>query len=183
MPVTRYRQGGTTVTLTGDLEAFARRAVDAAGGESVRILEGGANTVRTSAASEWYRRVERETGKSGTLDVITTIDVSRGQVRVSLGSTDDRVAGKTGKPVPVFVRAPAADSLVLKVVDHKTYWETPENLRGKYPKIKVRNPLAVASPKFLLQELVKAPFKREIKRLTPELGRAIAARINGGARG
>ena len=32
MPVTRFEQGGVTVTLTGDLEAFARRAVEATAG-------------------------------------------------------------------------------------------------------------------------------------------------------
>ncbi len=212
MAITRFRQGDVTVTLTGDLEAFARRAVDAAAGETVRLMEGAANGVRSSAAGEWYRRVERETGKSGDIDVVTTIDVNRSEVRVSIGSTDERVVlakkrnkdgtitGTTGKPVPVFVHSPGPGALAKVQVTHDEYWDAPKSLRSNYKPIPPNpktgwkgdegtgpymwkvSPLA-GDGKFLLGELVKAPMRRVVKQITPELGRSIAARINGGARG
>lgn len=211
MPVTRHRVGGVTSVLHGDLEGYVRRAAEAAAGGALEVMERAAGEVRTNSRADWYRLVERETGKSGDIDVVTTVDTDRSRVVVTVGSTDERTAGKAGKPLVVFVRSPAADSLVPVVVDRRTWYATAEALRGPIwlgddiyrpttvggkavpvPEERLRYTIYKRNPKassggpsgqFLLQSLVRAPMKRKVKEIAPEVARAIAERIKRGARG
>lgn len=168
---TRYTQGGVTVTLDDGMARFVQGLLSAAERESVATLQEEAGIVRDYAASEWYQRVDKETGLSGTIAVVTTIDAGRGEVRVSVGSTDPR-HDKRGRPTPVFVRAPGRASLTLQKVDHKTYWATPEERRNRYPFILVHNPKS-GTGEYLLQALVRTPMRKRI----PGLGRRLAQRI------
>lgn len=173
MNTTRFTQGSVTVTLDDGLNRFVRSLLSAAERETVTVLEREATIVRDFAAAEWYQRVDRDTGKSGAIAVVATIDATRGEVRVSVGSTDPRRAGN--KPIVAFIRAPGRTSLVLKKVDHKTYWATPAPLRHEYPFVKVHNPKS-ANGEYLLQALIRTPMRGRIKGIGAELAKAIVAR-------
>lgn len=178
MSTLRFRDGDVTVTLGGELEAFARAALDAAGGELVRRLEVEMEAVAAEARASWYgaEGVERETGKSGDIQVVTTIDGD--EVRVSVGSTDSRSAGKTGKPLVAFVHRRGPLSLDKVAVAHKDYWATPRSRRLDYPFVLVASDKA-RDGAFLVQEFVRKPAKARLRAITPRLGQLIAARIRG----
>lgn len=101
---TVYRDGSASVTLTGDLEAWAldmvRRATAGASDEIRATLEG----VARDAEAKWYgaQGVKRQSGRSGDLTVTTTITPRA--VRFTVGSTDTRRAGRT--VVASFVHRP-----------------------------------------------------------------------------
>lgn len=172
---TVYRDGDVSVTLSGDLEGWVRRAVEQAAGGVLDVLEREAGEVASRAKADWYNQVEKETGLSGQIGVRTVIDVGRGEVRVSVGSTDDRTA-KNGKPLVVYVHRPRPDSLIRKKVDHRTYWDTPPQLRSKYPYILTKNPLT-SDGKFLVPELLRKPMKARIAGLGPAIAAAVAQRV------
>lgn len=192
----RYTEGDVTVTLHGDLEAWARQALDAAMGEVVKAMEAEAQVVADQARAEWYgtKGVTRRTGQSGDIQVVTTIDTARSEVRVGVGSTDSRQAG--GRYVAVFVRRPKSLSLVRQEVDRATWWGTPESMRANYrprrkgkeneadppgsgPYIYVLNPLA-SDGKKLMEEHVRKPMSARMKDMSPALREAITRRLGGG---
>lgn len=114
----RVKSGNVTATITGIDSATVRAIVGRAMGGALRTMEAEAETLAAAARREWYgpNGVERETGKSGDIQVVTTIDLNRSEVRVGIGSTDDRKAGKTNKPVVVFVHQPWGTSLTHRRV-------------------------------------------------------------------
>lgn len=176
--MTRYTRSDVTVILDGGLEDLVRRALDAVeGGEVVRRLEAEAEAVAEEARGFWYRQVDKETGLSGDIQVVTT--VSDTEVRVGIGSTDRRTAGKTGKPLPVMVHRPTARSLKRVEVTRADYFKAPERLRhfedGKFY-LDSPNPLA-SDGKYLLQELVRKPAKVKLQALAPELARLLAQKM------
>lgn len=191
MPVTRYRQGNATITLTGDVEAHVRRLIDAAGDELFKLAVREAEAVAAEARRQWYALVDKESGKSGTIDVVTTVDPSRGTFEVAVGSTDDRKA-KNGKPTVVYVHAPGPSSLVKVQVTQAEYWSTPEGLRANYapfpddkgtgPYVYKVNPKA-GNGRGLLQSLIKGPMKARVKAMAPEVRAAVAARLRNVAGG
>jgi hypothetical protein len=187
----RYSEGGVTVTLDGtEMEDLVRRALDAAAGETVRVMEAAAQEVANDAQRDWYAAgtgVTRRTGRSGNITVITT--VSDDEVRVSVGSTDtDLVRNARGALAPraAVVRRPGPLSLVDELVDQGTWWEwkkarkpvgKPGTAGEKNWTIRVPNPNA-SDGKFLVQELIRKPMRVKVRVVTPELGRAIAARAS-----
>lgn len=194
MPTTRYRGDGVTITLTGDLESYVRKVIDGAGGEMLRMMEAEAEKVAAEARRQWYGLVEKETGQSGTIDVVTTVDTTRGTFRVAVGSTDTRT-GKNGKPSVVYVHAPGANSLVRVQVTPAEYWATPENQRSSFgplpenkryglpadppgsgPFVFKNNPKA-GNGKGLLQGLIKSPMKAKVKELAPQIAASVANKI------
>lgn len=189
---TRYREGGVTVTLTGDLESWAERAIKAALGGAVEVVQDELTTVARDAESAWYsaQGVERVTGKSGDMAVVTVLDVDKGRVLVSVGSTDDRIAGKSGKGVPVFVHRPTSLATAVKVVSRDEFYAAPKSTRiGRARKAQPANGIAVgdylirvSSPrasdgKKLLPLFVSGPGKRALKLAVPALARIMAERI------
>lgn len=102
---TVWREGGVSVTLTGDLEAWAVAAMKDATNGAVTELEAILEPIAAQARAAWYgpQGVQRRSGLSGMIDVITTANVDKGIVTVSIGSTDTRPAGKRGALVPSFV--------------------------------------------------------------------------------
>lgn len=159
---TRFTDGNVTIALDDGLERLVRDLLSAAETETVRILEAAAEEVAAEARGKWYTMVDKETGRSGDIQVVTTFDTGRGEVRVSVGSTDTRKAGS--KPLPVYVHKPGWLSVKPRA-----------GTKGRPP-----NPKANDGA-FLLVELVRKPTLRKVKLITPELGRAIAARVNGGS--
>lgn len=187
MPATRYSMGGVTVTLDGDLERFVRRALDAAAGETVRILETAAEEVAGQARAEWYGSdgVRRLTGRTGDIQVVTT--VSDDEVRVSVTSTTRDA---------LYVHRPGPLSTVAVEIDKATY-ERGKNgrraslyfhARADQPGRKVKagryyelrpNPDA-GDGKYLVPELIRKPVKLKIQAIKGDLGRSIADRIKRG---
>jgi hypothetical protein len=179
---TRYTDGNVTVTLDDGLEQFVRGLLSAAETEAVRVLEAAAAGVAQAAEGEWYgsKGVTKKTGRSGDIGVTTTFDSAKGEVRVSVGSRDTRTAGKSGKPLPVFVHRPNATSTILKDVGHDEWWKRYKAGRpvGPYPMAYEHNP-AANDGRFLLVELVRKPMQAKVKAIIPDLGAAIALKAGG----
>jgi hypothetical protein len=160
MTIRRYKDGDVTVTISGDLERFVVDAARKAGAAALDVMEAEAEDVARMASADWYNHVQRETGKSGDIQVITTITPE--QVKVSVGSTDDSTVNYVGydkallrintarqalgeptlnkRDLPkmrgketrrvAFIHEAAATSTILEKVDAETYWATPEIMRG-----------------------------------------------------
>ena len=126
-----WREGGVSVLMDGDLLAWADAAIrDATNGavdELVAILE----PVAAQARAEWYGQngVVKRTGLSGQIDVITTANVDKGIVTVSVGSTDTRPAGKRGALVPTFVHRPGKSAKQEKAVTRDEFFRAPASTR------------------------------------------------------
>ena len=193
MNVTRYTNGAGTVILTGDLQAFARAALVQATNGAIHVMEAAAEEVRAAAEEVWYHQVDRETGQSGALAVVTTVDEARGEVRVTVGSTDPR-KDKRGRPAVAFIHRPRALSTVAREITRAEYEvikardrveaATVFHARFDDPHAGVKaglyyrkkgNPDA-SDGKVLLQELIRKPMRAKIKVFLPDLGRAITAR-------
>lgn len=184
---TRYTEGGVTVALDDGLNRFMRAAFDAATTETVRILEAAAEEQRAKSEADWYdpnTGVTRQTGRSGQLEVVTTISAE--EVRVSLQSSDTSRVGS--KPRAALIRRPARLSLVEELVDQGAWWAwkrggKPVGRRGTAGKgdwsILVPNPNA-SDGRQLVAELIRKPMKARIKTILPALGRAIALKAGGG---
>ena len=187
--VRAFTSGGATITLTGDLEARMRQRVINAEGGMVRVLEAALEPIAAAARSEWYgpRGVRERTGRSGEIDVVTTIDVPKAEARVSIGSLETEQAG--GKPRVVYVHSPGALSTTLKAVDAATYWRTPKEIQfafrrpkgfkddqGRppqgFPAIFVGTENAGKGYGALLEKLVKAPARKAIKATVKQLAKA-----------
>ena len=210
----RYSDGMATVTLDGALEAFVRSALSTVERAALAVMEDHAAELAATARREWYgpSGVDRETGKSGDIQVVTTVDAARGVVRVSIGSTDTRKAGKTSKPLAAFVHQPWGSSLRAKAVTREEWfawsrsgapvlpppddgwWSSATNGRrnGEGLKkgvwyIQTTGPaegkeLATNGKGYLIQTLVRTPAKGMATKLAPELGRLLATRLQSGGR-
>lgn len=179
MTTTRIKQGDVTVTLSGDTAAWVRRALDAAGGAALRAIHEEAEKVARAAEAKWYTLVERETGKSGQIAITETINEAAGTVTVSVGSTDTRTAGKRNAPVPMLVRTPGPDSLILVKVSHAEYWATSERLRFRYPQVLRVNPNRTAKRQQLIQLLIRGPMEEAITRRASDMARRVAVAAEG----
>lgn len=192
---TRWREGGVTVTLTGDLEAWAERAIRNALGGAVEVVQQELQVVATNAEAEWYgaHGVQRVTGLSGDMAVVTTLDLDKGRVLVSVGSTDDRVSASKrskGAPVAYFVHRPERLATVAEVVTREEFYAAPKSTRiGRARKAQPANGIAVgdylirvastraSDGKKLLPLFVNGPGKRALKLAVPALARIMAERI------
>jgi hypothetical protein len=187
MAITRYTEGGVTITLDGALEDLVRRALEAAGGETLRLMEAAAEEIAAKGRAEWYAPgsgVTKKTGKSGDIQVVTT--ASENEVRVSVGSTD---TGKIGnKPRAVLIHRRGRLSLEPKLVSRAEWWAWKKagkpvgkaGTTGDSWTIHVPSDKA-SDGKFLVAELIRKPMRAKVKAITPELAKAIATKISGGA--
>ena len=187
-----WREGGASVVLSGDLEAWATQAIRDSTGGAVDILTETLQPVATTASAGWYGpgNVQRVTGQSGRIEVVSTVDVSKGVVRVSVGSTDTRVAGKKNAPVPAFVHRPYAATTELKAVTREQFFAAPKSTRVGVAKkdndsIRVKKGdwmIRVVSSrasdgKTLLPIYVNRPGKEAVQGKLTELGAAMAAQM------
>ena len=208
----RYSDGMATVTLDGALEAFVRSALSTVERAALAVMEDHAAELAATARREWYgpSGVDRETGKSGDIQVVTTVNAARGIVRVSIGSTDTRKAGKTSKPLAAFVHQPWGSSLRAKAVTREEWfawrrsgapvlpppddgwWSSATNGRRNGEGLKrgvwyiqttgaaEGKELATNGKGYLIQTLVRTPAKSMATKLAPELGRLLATRLQSG---
>jgi hypothetical protein len=187
-----WKEGGASVTLSGDLAAWATQAIRDATGGAVDILTATLQPVADTASAGWYApgNVQRVTGQSGRIEVVSTIDANKGVVRVSIGSTDTRVAGKKGAPVPAFVHRPYAATTELKAVTREQFFVAPKSTRVGVARkdndaIKVKKGdwmIRVVSSrasdgKTLLPIYVNRPGKAAVQGKLTELGAAMAAQM------
>ena len=191
MSVTR-RDGNAAVVVLGDLDAWAAQAIRDATGGAVDILTETLQPIATTASAGWYgaQGVQRVTGQSGRIEVVSTVDVAKGVVRVSVGSTDTRVAGKKNAPVPAFVHRPYAATTELKAVTREQFFAAPKSTRVGVAKkdndsigvkkgdwmIRVVTPLA-SDGKTLLPIYVNRPGKAVVQGKLTELGAAMASNM------
>jgi hypothetical protein len=187
-----WREGGASVVLSGDLEAWATQAIRDATGGAVDILTATLQPVADTASAGWYGpgNVQRVTGQSGRIEVVSTIDANKGVVRVSVGSTDTRVAGKKNAPLPVFVHRPYAATTELKAVTREQFFAAPKSTRVGVARkdndaikvkkgdwiIRVVTPLA-SDGKTLLPIYVNRPGKAAVQGKLTELGAAMASNM------
>lgn len=187
-----WKEGGASVTLSGDLDAWATQAMRDATGGAIDILTETLQPIASTASAGWYgaQGVQRVTGQSGRIEVVSTIDVAKGVVRVSVGSTDTRVAGKKNAPVPAFVHRPYAATTELKAVTREQFFAAPKSTRVGVAKkdwdflpvkkgdwvIRVVTPRA-SDGKTLLPIYVNRPGKEAVQGKLTELGAAMAVNM------
>ena len=180
----RVTNGGVTVSLDGQLELFVDDLVRRTQSVAIEQIRAAAAEIAATARAEWYgaNGVKRRTGRSGDIIATETVDVSKGEIRISVGSADTRIAGS--KPVPVYVHRPTRTSSILKDVRPDRWYSTPAALRGpwrmgvdgkKIPTIHIPNPDA-SDGKHLLPVLVRAPMRKAAKAIS----KAIAKEVAGG---
>lgn len=190
---TTIRDGDATVTITGDLEAWALAAIRSAAGGAVDVVRSQLEPLATQAEADWYGAsgVQRVTGLSGDMAVVTVLDVGRGVARVSVGSTDTRPAGKRGARVPHFVRRPGRLSTAVRVVDRAGFLAVPKSTRiGRarkdLPKIgakagdylvRVHNERA-SDGKMLLPVFVTGPVRLAVSAGLPAISAAMAVSMS-----
>jgi len=199
MGAIRITSGAVTLSLTGDLAKRMEERVRAATEGVTRELEKAFEAIATHAESEWYgaKGVQRRTGVSGTINVVTSVDIAASTANVSIGSAATEIVQLTGtggskrtgnRPRAVFVHSPSILSKTYRSVTVEDYWKTPPDLRGpftkpaKWPKDAGFQPLTfpVVVDKdfgelghgFLLEKLVKAPTRKAIKAIVPKLAKA-----------
>jgi hypothetical protein len=186
---TVWREGGVSVVLENDLLAWATAAIhDATNGaaaEVAAILE----PVAVKARAEWYgpQGVVKRTGLSGQIEVITTANLDKGVVTVSVGSTDTRTAGKTRALVPSFVHRPKNNATDIKSVTREEFFRAPASTRLGIARvarpaqgikagdwmIRVFSPRA-SDGKTLLPIYVNKPAKEAVGAKTIEIGATMA---------
>lgn len=193
---TKFTDGGATITVDGGMERFVRAMLTAANTETVRVLESGAGEVAAKAASDWYGPdgVTWRTGASGRIDVVTTIDTGRGDVRVSTGSTDTKTIN--GKPRAVYIHRPGPLSRQLVEITGAEYKQSKaaggaaaalvfrarrsDEAKGIEAGKAYRtepNPKA-SNGAFLLTILIKVPMRAKIKEMAPLVAKAIAGKVS-----
>ena len=202
-----WKEGGASVTLSGDLDAWATQAMRDATGGAIDLLTETLQPVASTASAEWYgsQGVSRVTGQSGRIEVVQTVDVAKGVVRVSVGSTDTRTAFKgtkyqtaggedrrrqRGAPVPAFVHRPYAATTQRKAVTREQFFNAPKELRvgiakkdWEYLPIKKGDWVIIeviparGDGKTLLPIYVNRPGKEAIQGKLTELGAAITAQM------
>lgn len=184
---TRYRSGKVTITLDDGLEQWTRSLLDAAEAETVALLEAEAREVMEFARGRWYQEVQRETGKSGDLETVTTFGAD-GSVSVGIRSKDTRV--RAGKPVAAMVHRPGPLSKERVQITRAEYadikkqpkprlqeaWKSRET--GKY--YTMRDRLAKSDGAYLFVTLVRKPLFARIPKIAAQLGERIVARQAGG---
>ena len=182
-----FTSGDVTVELSPAIERFVEDALKRAETVALGEMRELAEEVRADAARQWYgdNGVTWRTGKSGNIEVVETLDITEGTITLAVGSADTRRSGN--KPVPVFIRRPGRLSLRKVQTDHRGYWATAPAMRANYRAIPGRDAPGATGPfvfepnpdasdgKFLLNELVKKPVKKRIKKLADEVGKRIAA--------
>ena len=202
-----YKEGAASIVLSGDLAAWAEQAMRDATGGAVDLLTATLQPVADTASAGWYGpgNVQRVTGQSGRIEVISTIDANKGVVRVSVGSTDTRTATKGtkfqtasgeprqrqgGAPVPNFVHRPYAATTELKAVTREQFFAAPKSMRVGVAKkdwdflpvkkgdwiIRVVTPRA-SDGKTLLPIYVNKPGKEAVQGKLTELGAAMAVNM------
>ena len=145
MSVTRIKQGGVTATITGPDAAAWGSIVEKMGGALAGKLQALAQGVASAAESAWYgpEGVTRETGLSGNIEVFTTIDRDKGEIRIGVGSTDTRTAKVTGQrggdtrgqaggrtvPIVAFIHRAGRTATILKAVSREEHFAAPKSLR------------------------------------------------------
>ena len=182
MTTLRFSDGGVAVTLDGGLERFVQGMLDAAETATIKDLRAAASEIAESGSAAWYgsNGVKRRTGKSGDIQDVLKIDASRDEIRVSVGSTDTRAAGKSGKVVPLYVHRPTRTSTMLVQTTPPEWYAAPKRLRGpwvgtvpnKIPHLHVLNP-AASDGKYLLPLFVREPMRRKAKEIAARLGASI----------
>ena len=187
-----WKEGGASVTLSGDLAAWATQAMRDATGGAIDLLTATLQPIADTASASWYSAngVQKVTGQSGRIEVVHTVDVAKGVVRVSVGSTDTRKAGKKGAPLPAFVHRPYAATTELKAVTREQFFAAPPSTRVGVAKkdndsigvkkgdwmIRVVSPRA-SDGKTLLPIYVNRPAKLAVDGKLTELGAAMAANM------
>ena len=190
----RYTDGNVSVTLDGTLEAFSKRMLDSVEHDLARKAQARAEKVATAARAAWYdeQGVKRVTGRSGDIQVLTTI--SDTEIKVSVGSTDTRTS--EGKPVPALVRSARPTSTISVPVDDATYsrlmqdyragrsiprqYEIKADKKGRPTGIYERKPNPrAASGGAMLQTTVKTPMKAQLNELSAEIRQTLIAAAKG----
>lgn len=194
MAVTRIKEGRVTVTLSDGLERFVRRALDAATNGAVEALEAALEPVAEKARAEWYgpNGVTRQTGKSGNIQVVTTVDPDRDRVMVAMGSLDDRRAtwkntegtdssrirtrfGREGGSLPLPMVIHRIESKVA--VPHKEWWR--RNKAGE-PVLQYPYVPGSGAKRFLFVPVIRKPGQDAVKGVSVRVAEMITRRIREG---
>jgi len=201
----RVREGGVTATITGPDRAAWEAIVGKMGGAILAQMQAVAGRVASDAQASWYgppEGVQRETGLSGQIEVVTTVDRGRAEVRVGVGSTDTRVvknAKGRSAPVVVYIHRAGRSSLELIEVTREEHFATPKSLRfgfarrekdGRFVHAQrgqhglpggkwwvFRHSAGASDGARLYDALLRRPFRLAIKAGLPDMAKAITQAV------
>lgn len=184
--------GEFTVRVSDSLDRWIDEQYAAAARAVAASFEEVLQPVADHARAEWYgpRGVKRDTGASGDIRVVTTIDVGRHTVTTAVGSTDTKmVKGRDGRARPraTAIHRPGALAMEWVQVTDSEYWRMwrendklgrrvnavkHDRKTGLYyaKKLKPTN----ADGAYLLPLLITGPARKAIKGLNRALGRRLA---------
>jgi len=178
----RVTTGGVIVRLGPELGDFVRRLVEKTQTVTIQQIREAADEVAADARLAWYSKqgVKRRTGKSGDIRALEVVDIAKGEIRISVGSADDRMAGR--RPVPVFVHRPTRTSTIMVDVSPGEWFAAPESMRApwrptpggkKVARLHRPNPDA-SDGKKLLPTLVRSPMRKRAKAISAAIAKGVA---------
>lgn len=174
MATLKLTNGSASGVITGDMAAFVKDLLDRTQNAAVKTLREAGESVASNAHADWYNQVQKDTGKSGDIIAVTSVNPGTGDVKMSVGSTDKRTSD--GRPVPVYIHAPFPGALVRTEVSLKEYNEAPRSEKAWKDKVTGktyvwRAPKQKQTGDYLLETLVKAPMRKSVKGVAKNMAR------------
>ena len=179
MSVTTIRDGEATLKMSADFRAIIDRIADGAQAATVEQVYAVVSMVKADAKREWYRQVDRETGKSG--DVRASWEESGDRLHFKIGNSDKRTDKRTGKPILFYVHRPGPLSEVSRKSTEAERIEMVQRGERASRYIKVPNPKA-SDGRYLLAELITKPMNDAKRKIAARLGRRVTEAIRNRAR-
>lgn len=175
MSTDTIRDGEVTLKMKADFRAIIERIGGGAQAATVEQVYAMFSLIASDASSEWYRQVDRESGKSG---VVSAAWEEKGdKLNFSVGNNDNRRDKKTGKPILYYIHRPGPLSTHSRKA---TASEREADIAaGRKPRVRVNYPNPKASDgKYLVVELIRKPAREGQRKVATRLGAQIVAAIN-----
>ena len=174
MSTSTIRSGEVTLKMSADFRAIMERIAGGAQAETVEQVYAMVSLVAEDATQEWYRQVERETGKSG--QVVAAWREVGDRLDFMVGNSDTRTDGKTGKPLLYYVHRPGPFSTKTRRATEAE--QEADRAAGRRPRAFVKYPNPRRSDgKYLVVELIRKPGNQGKRKVSQRLAQRITAAI------
>lgn len=175
MSTETIREGEVTLKMSADFRAIIERIAGGAQAETVEQMYAMVSLVAADASADWYRQVDRESGKSGV--VLASWEEKGDQLVFKIGNSDTRLDKRTGKPVLYYIHRPGPlSSRSRKATEAE---READRAAGRRPRVWTQYPNPRASDgKFLMVELIRKPANAGKRKVAERLAARIVTAIN-----
>ena len=174
MSTTVIRNGEVTLKMSADFRGIIEGISGGAQAATVEQVYAMVSLVAADASQEWYRQVERETGKSG--DITAGWTEAGDRLTFSIGHNDSRLDKKKGKPILYYVHRPGP--LSTKSRKATASEREADIAAGRTPRRYVQYPNPRASDgKYLVVELIRKPANEGKRKVAQRLAGRITEAI------